>query len=196
MLPKRPPLPRAPLPRPDDRLDPVLEEAAARALETRRGKPARRQAPPQAGVIASRVVRPLNKAVGGKAVAGKSIEALQRQWRDIVGDKIAAMTEPEKLSGPAGARILAVKVAGPAAPFIQHQIPLLLERCNLAGADLAGLTLKQGVIARPKGNVRPLSAPLSADEERLLATALHAAPSPRLKAALMKLGRSMGQRRA
>ncbi len=184
MLPKRPPLPR-----PDALLDPRLEEAAARALETRRGKAARRGGPPQAGVIASRVVRPL-----GKPTPGKSIEALRRQWRDIVGEKIALMTEPEKLSGAGGARVLTVKVAGPAAPFIQHQIPLLLERCNLAGADISGVTLKQGVIARPKGNVRPLSAPLSADEERLLAGALQGAPSPRLRAALLKLGRSMGQR--
>lgn len=181
---------RTPLPRPDGQLDPRLEEAAVAALETRRGKPMRRGGPPQAGVIAARVLRPM-----GKGTAGKSIEALRRQWRDIVGDKIALMTEPEKLTAAASGRVLTVKVAGPAAPFIQHQIPLILERCNLAGADLKAVQIKQGVIARTKGNVRPLSAPLSADEERLLAATLQGAPSPRLRAALLKLGRAMGQRR-
>jgi hypothetical protein len=185
MLPKR-----TPLPRPDGQLDPRLEEQAARALELRRGQPARRPHPPQAGALAARVVRPLGKAAGGKSLA-----ALQRQWKDIVGAKIAAMTEPEKLAAAAGGRVLTVKVAGPAAPFIQHQVPLILERCNLAGADLKSIQIKQGVIARPAGNVRPLSRTLSADEEQLLAATLTAAPSPRLKAALLKLGRAMGQRR-
>lgn len=161
-----------------------------RALEHRRGQAAKRPNPPQAGSIATRIVRPL-----GKAAAGKSLAALQRQWRDIVGAKIAAMTAPDKLSASSGGRVLTVVVAGPAAPFIQHQIPLILERCNLAGADLKAVQIRQGVIARPAGNVRPLATPLSADEEQLLASALKTAPSPRLKAALLKLGRAMGQRR-
>lgn len=187
MLPKR-----APLPRPLGPLDPQLEEAAIRALETRRGKAVRTSGPPQAGALATRIMRPLIK--GGHS--GKSLDEIKRQWRDIVGEKLAQMTEPEKLTSSAAGRVLTIKVAGPAAPFVQHQTPLLLERCNLAGADLTRLTIKQGVIARPSsGNVRPLSAPLSADEERLLLASLQDIGNPRLKAALLKLGRQVGQRR-
>ncbi len=187
MLPKR-----APLPRPLGPLDPQLEEAAARALETRRGKAVYKGGPPQAGALATRIMRPLTKS----GQSGKSLDEIKRQWRDIVGEKLAQMTEPEKLtSSTATGRVLTIKVAGPAAPFVQHQTPLLLERCNLAGADLTRLTIKQGVIARPAGNVRPLSSPLSADEERLLLASLKDIGNPRLKAALLKLGRQVGQRR-
>ena len=192
MLPKRTPLPRPPLPRPDGPLDARLEEAAARALEQRRGKAVSRGGPPKAGALTAKLMRPLTKA----GASGKSLDEIKRQWRDIVGEKLAQMTEPEKLtSSAATGRVLTIKVAGPAAPFVQHQTPLLLERCNLAGADLARLTIKQGAIARPAANVRPLSQPLSADEEALLLASLQAVCSPRLKAALLRLGRSVSQRR-
>jgi hypothetical protein len=192
MLPKRTPLQRPPLPRPEGALDPRLEAAAAQALETRRGRPVRRTGAPQAGAVVARIVKPLAK---GPPAAGRSLEELRRQWRDIVGEKLAPMTEPEKLAASGKNRVLTIKVAGPAAPFVQHQIPLLLERCNLAGAALTGISLKQGVLTRPKGNVRPLKTPLSADEEQLLAASLDATTSPRLKAALLRIGRGMGQRR-
>ena len=192
MLPKRAPLPRPALPRPEGPLDPQLEAAASQALETRRGKAVYKGGPPQAGALATRIMRPLIKT----GQSGKSLDEIRRQWRDIVGEKLAQMTEPEKLTAStATGRVLTIKVAGPAAPFVQHQTPLLLERCNLAGADLAKLTIKQGAIARPLANVRPLSQPLSADEEALLLASLQAVGSPRLKAALLRLGRSVGQRR-
>ena len=186
MLPKR-----APLPRPIGPLDPQLEEAASRALETRRGKATYKGGPPQAGALATRIMRPLIK--GGHA--GKSLDEIKRQWRDIVGEKLAQMTEPEKLTASAAGRVLTIKVAGPAAPFVQHQTPLLLERCNLAGADLTRLTIKQGVITRPSANVRPLAGPLSADAEQLLLASLRDIGNPRRRAALLKLGRQVGQRR-
>lgn len=188
MLPKR-----APLPRPDGPLDPRLEEAAARALESRRGKPVRRPSPPQAGMLAARLVRPMVK---GGASAGKSLGELRRHWGDIVGAKDARVTEPEKLTAGRDGRTLVVKVSGPAAPAIQHRLPELLQRCNLAGADLKAIRLQQGVIARPMGNVRPLSGPLAADQEAVLAAALAPIGSPRLKAALLRLGRGLGQNAA
>lgn len=193
MLPKRRPLPRPPLPRPEGPLDPRLEEAASRALETRRGKAVRRPAPPQAGALAARLVRPLVK---GGASAGKSLGELRRHWADIVGAKDARVTDPEKLTAGRDGRVLTVKVLGPAAPTIQHRLPELLERCNLAGADLKAIRLQQGVIARPAGNVRPLSGPLAADQEQLLEAALAPIGSPRLKAALLRLGRNLGQKSA
>jgi hypothetical protein len=186
MVPKR-----TPLPRPQGPLDPRLEEAAARALESCRAKPVRKPNPPRAGQLAAKIVRPMVK---GGASAGKSLGELRRQWADIVGEKDARVTEPDKLAGGKAGRVLTVKVAGSAAPFIQHKIPMLLERCNLAGADLKDIKLIQGVVARPAANVRPLRMPLSADEERLLESALAPIGSPRLKAALLRLGRGLGQK--
>ena len=181
---------RAPAPRPEGPVDPRLEEAAAQALELRRGKAVSRGGPPQAGAIAARLVRPSAKA----RKAGLTLAELRRQWREIVGDKIAAMTEPEKITDAASGRTLTLKAAGPAAPFIQHQTALILERCNLAGGGFTRVTVKQGVIARPTGNVRPLQSPLTADEELVLQHALVGIDSTRLRDALLRLGRGVSRR--
>lgn len=187
MLPKR-----TPIPKPDGPVDPRLEAAAAAALSQARGKAVWKGAPPQAGALAAAIIRARIPPKGGKTVL-----ELKRQWRDIVGDKLAAMTEPEKIARGAAGKTLTVKVAGPAAPFVQHQAALILERCNLAGADIRDIAIKQGVIGRKAttSNVRPLAAPLSADEERLLAQSLDAIGAPDLKAALLRLGRAVGQKR-
>lgn len=183
-------MPRRPTPRPDGPVDPRLEEAAARALENVRGKAVRPNYTPQAGKLAAAIVRPLLPAK-----REKSLDELKRQWPEIVGEKLALMTQPEKLSGSGKSRVLTIKVAGPAAPFVQHQQGFLLERCNLAGAALSNISIQQGVIARPTGsNLRPLSKPLSAAEERALAQTLADVDNPKLKAALMRLGRAVAAR--
>lgn len=185
-------MPRPRLPRPEGPLDPGLEQAAALALDSARARPLRRHAPPQAGALAQKIVAPI--LAGARE---KTIDELKRQWAEIVGEKLALMTAPEKISRSPQGRVLTLKVAGPAAPFVQHQQGLILERCNLAGADLTGLSILQGVVARAKAssNVRPLSQPLSAAEERALATALADIGNPRLRAALMRLGRAVNGRR-
>jgi hypothetical protein len=169
-----------------------MEREAALALEGARARPLRRHAPPQAGALAQKIVAPI--LAGARE---KSIDELKRQWGEIVGEKLAQLSVPEKISRSPQGRILTLKVVGPAAPFVQHQQGLILERCNLAGADLKGLSILQGVVARAKasGNVRPLSQPLSAGEERALAAALADIENPRLRAALMRLGRAVNGRR-
>lgn len=187
MLPKR-----APIPKPEGPVDPRLEAAALEALSRQRGKAVSKGGPPQAGALAAAIMR----AKIAPKQTGKSVAELKRQWRDIVGEKLAQMTEPEKISRGANGNTLTIRVAGPAAPFVQHQSALILERCNLAGAGVKGLSIKQGAISRKSSaNVRPLSAPLSAEDERLLALSLEAIGSPALKAALTRLGRAVGQRR-
>jgi hypothetical protein len=177
---------RRSIPRPVGPLDPALEEAAARALEQVRGKEQYRPAP-RAGNVAAALLRPILREGGAK-----SLPELKRQWKEIVGDKLAQMTEPEKLSAGSSGRVLTIKVAGPAAPFVQHQVPLILDRCNLAGAKLKSLTIRQGAITRPHGaNVRPIRQPLSADQEAQLARDVEHIESPALKSALLRLGRAM-----
>jgi len=187
MLPKR-----APIPRPEGPVDARLEAAAVEALSRQRGKAVWKGGPPQAGALTAAIMR----AKIAPKQTGKSVMELKRQWRDIVGEKLAQMTEPEKIARGANGNTLTIKVAGPAAPFIQHQRALILERCNLAGAGVKSIAIKQGVITRNGvSNLRPLSAPLSADEEQLLALSLASIGSPALKAALARLGRAVGQRR-
>ena len=101
---------------------------AARILAAKRTRPARRP-PATAG-------RPLNSFIKQlDARFGYGPETLQARWREIVGENLAARTEPVKLSRPrngAGA-VLELKVDGPAATLIQHQAPEeLLARVNLS----------------------------------------------------------------
>ena len=164
---------------------PDLEARAAALLEARRGR-ATIKAPPKAGAVAAGILKPLIPP------GQKSLADIKRQWEEIVGDKIARLTAPDKLTkGPDGL-VLTLLVAGSAAPFVQHQTPLILERLRLAGANVVAMTMKQGVPPqRPLANIKPLAQPLSAETEKALKTALVAIEDDRLKAALLRLGRAV-----
>ena len=133
-----------------------------------------------AGVTAS-IVRPLLKETGA------SLGDLQRNWPDIVGERLAGLTYPEKLSGGQ----LTIKAHASAAPFVQHQQGLIIERANLAGATIKTVAIKQGALPARVSNVRPLAKPLSPDEERALAATLANIRFEPLRAALMRLGRAV-----
>lgn len=165
---------------------PDLESRALAALAANRGK-AQFRGPPKAGVVAAKIIKPLIPA------GAASLTDLKRQWGEIVGEKLAQVTAPDKLTkGPEGL-VLTLTVTSSAAPFVQHQTPLILERLRLAGAGVAALTMKQGAVAaKPLVNVRPLSQPLSADAEKALKSALEPIDDDRLKNALLRLGRAMG----
>jgi hypothetical protein len=165
---------------------PDLEARAAALLEARRGK-SQFRAPPQAGALAARIVKPLIPS------GTKTLSELRRQWPEIVGDKLAQLTAPEKLTkGPDGA-VVTLTVAGSAAPFVQHQTPLILERLRLAGCAAVAITMKQGALPqKTPPNVRPLTVPLSADAEKALNAALAPIDDDRLRAALLRLGRAVG----
>jgi hypothetical protein len=165
---------------------PDLEARAAALLEARRGK-ATFRAPPQAGALAARIIKPLIPA------GTKTLSELRRQWPEIVGDKLAQLTAPAKLTkGPDG-EVLTLTVAGSAAPFVQHQTPLILERLRLAGCAAVALTMKQGALPKAvQANVRPLTVPLSAEAEKALNSALAPIDDDRLRAALLRLGRAVG----
>jgi hypothetical protein len=168
---------------PDER----LEAAATRCLQARRGRKAIAP-PPRAAGFAAAIMRPLLKD------AGASLSDLQRSWPEIVGERLAGLTYPEKLQrGDAGA-ILTVRAHASAAPFVQHQQTLIIERANLAGAGVRALQIKQGALPQRQSNVRPVSRPLSEDEERALAATLGDIKSDRLRAALMRLGRAVSAR--
>jgi hypothetical protein len=165
---------------PDER----LEAAATRCLEAQRGRKAIAP-PPRAAGLAVALLRPLLKD------AGASLSDLQRSWPEIVGERLSGLTYPEKLQrGDAGAT-LTVRAHASAAPFVQHQQTLIIERANLAGAGLKAIQIKQGALPLRPSNLRPVTRPLSPDEERALAATLGAIKSDRLRAALMRLGRAV-----
>ena len=173
---------------------------ASRILATKRTRPARRP-PASAGRRLSGFLKTLDARFG----AGP--ETLQARWREIVGENLAARTEPVKLSRPrnGGGAVLELKVDGPAATLIQHQAPELLMRVNLflgAGA-VERLRIVQGVVKRAAATAGPAQAaqarrrraqPLDAGLEAELVAGVAHAPEGPLKTALLRLGREVLRR--
>ena len=128
-------------------------------LSRRRTRPAPRPAPK-----AARALQGLIKELDGKF--GRGAAALEPRWREIVGDRLARVTRPQKLTkgrGGAGA-VDKLRIAqGPVKP----------------PADIA---------APPKR--RPAVRPLAASEEAELKAALDSAPDG-LKGSLERLGRAV-----
>ncbi|MBX9706450.1 MAG: DciA family protein [Caulobacteraceae bacterium] len=169
------------------------ESEAREILSRRRTRPMPRPAPP-----AGRTLAPLIKELDAKF--GRGAGALEPRWREIVGDQLARVTRPQKLTkGQAGSGgTLELRVAGPAALLVQHQSADILKRVNLFLGEGAveKLRIAQGpvkplpvVAASTKGARRRIE-PLDAAAEADLKQSVEAAPDA-LKAALTNLGRAV-----
>ena len=80
------------------------------------------------------------------------------------------------------------------APFLQQQIPLLIERLKVAGAKIKAVKIEQRTTQLPRAsNVRRLNQPLTEAEETTLSKTLGPVDDPNLKSALMRLGRALKQ---
>ncbi len=175
-------------------------EEAARILAAKRTRPPMRAAPP-AGKALTSLVKALDERFGQGA------DGLKARWREIVGERLAARTEPVKLvkgRGGTGAS-LELKVDGALATLVQHAAPESLERVNLFMGP--GAVDKLRIVQRPlrpqpkresaaaavKARRRAV-APLDAAEEARLQAELAAAPDGPLKAALLRLGREVMRR--
>jgi hypothetical protein len=170
------------------------ESEARQILAQRRTRPAPRPAPP-----AGRSLAPLIKKLD--AQFGRGASALEPRWVEIVGERLARVTRPQKLTkgrGNAGGT-LELRVAGPAALLVQHQSADIIQRVNLflGAGSVEKLRIAQGPVkprsaagamAGPRG--RAVLPPLPASTEAELTASVEDAPEG-LKAALRKLGRAV-----
>jgi hypothetical protein len=95
----------------------------------------------------------LNHATAALQRAGFPDATLVLRWREIVGEDIARIAEPLKLSeGPEGA-VLSLKCDPGAAVFLQHQTRDLLERlaAYLGPSRIARVRLVPGELGRHGG---------------------------------------------
>ncbi len=170
-------------PAPAAAADPKAETRAAQALASQRGRGTIPPAP-TAGKSVAALLRPLLKETG------MGLNELKRRWVEVAGESFARAT-PEKLA----AGVLTLRAPGALAPFLQQQVPLLLERLKVAGAKVKTVRIEQrsAASARASGNIRPFKQALSAAEEAALAQALDPVGDPGLKSALMRLGRAVKQ---
>jgi hypothetical protein len=176
------PPPKRPLPTDAEALD---------ILRRRRTRPAPRPAPP-----AGRSLAPTLKVLEAKF--GHGMGGLQARWAEIVGEALARRSEPVKLikSRTGEGSTLELRVDGPSAALIQHQVPQIVSRLDLVlgkGA-VTRLRIVQGPIRNAAAATKPpprRKAPLDAGTEAALAKDLADAPEGPLKAALLKLGREV-----
>ena len=146
----------------------------------------------------------LRELIGGiidplTAKRGFATADLIASWPDIVGPALAGWTAPEKIVWPRGnaaneasAGVLHLRVDGPRAIFVQHEIPQIRERLNgfFGYAAIGQIRIVQGRVAG-KAPKTTSAAPIGADKEALLAGRLVDIESETLKAALDRLGRGV-----
>lgn len=166
------------------------EDAATAVPE----KPRRwRQGPVNIGVFTGRIAKP---ALGKRGFAGAEILS---HWTTIVGPELAAFAVPLEVKYPRGRNAgatLHLRVAhGGAATMLQMKVPAIIERINrfFGYAAVAQVQAAQGPLpprARPLPPPKPLSAAALAKVEGDVA----GVTSESLRAALLKLGKTLQQR--
>jgi len=148
--------------------------------------------------------KPLADFVGGVvdpvlAKQGFGQSSIIMHWDDIMGERLAAVSEPIKLQWPARAAkrnaeapvepaTLIVRVAGGMAIEVQHMAPLLIERLNthLGWRCIGRLSIRQGPVEKRRGKNKPLPLDPQAVAQAQLAT--QGFEDEALRAALTRLG--------
>jgi hypothetical protein len=173
------------------------DSEAREILSRRRTRPAPRPAP-RAGRALNGLIKALDERFG------RGAGALESRWVEIVGEQIARVSRPQKLTkGRAGAGgTLELRVPGAAALLVQHQERDILQRVNLFLGEGAveRLRIAQGPLKplpRPAAAAapaaRPKPSPLPAAVEAELKAEVAAAPDG-LREALETLGRAVRRR--
>lgn len=171
---------------PDHVADKAWEEAMARArLKRLRARPVRRPPKP----IGRDIRRLTRKHLKG---TGTPLSKLQDNWDSIVGDKLAKLCRPEKLSGAKAGRTLTLRVLPAAASLVQHQSETIRQRVSVqAGGNITKLKLLQGPLRTGEMSYRKPKRALSAEERLDLEKSAAKIESPALKAAIVALGRAV-----
>jgi hypothetical protein len=122
------------------------------------------------------------------------------RWREIVGDRYAAVSSPESIRFPAGKRsdgVLNLIVEGAHAPMMQHVAPVIVERVNrfFGYQAVSRVAFRQGLVqvARTKARTAPPSLrPIPVE----LGDSLREVADPELRAILESLARGVAANEA
>ena len=155
----------------------------------------RRGAVPLSALV-GRVINPVARKRG--FAAADMIAA----WADVVGADLAACTRPEKIVWPRGEAnadlpgVLTLRVEGPRAVVVQHQLDQIVERVNafFGYAAVGHVRIVQAPLGR---SARPAPAddgPLPPEDEARLEAATSGVEDQPLREALDRLGRGVLKR--
>ncbi len=144
--------------------------------------------------LVGRVINPVARKRG--FAAADMIAA----WDDIVGAELAECSRPEKIVWPRGEAnaerpgVLTLKVDGPRAVVVQHQLDQIVERVNafFGYAAVGHVRIVQGPLGRPnKSPAADDDRPLRPEDEARLKAATSGVEDQPLREALDRLGRGV-----
>lgn len=152
-----------------------------------------RRGPVMLGELVGRVLDPVTKR------RGFATTDLIAAWPEVVGPRYADCTRPEKIVWPKGEEmerapaLLILRVDGPRAIFVQHEVGQIVERVNafLGYGAIGHLRIVQAPVTPAVPAATHETAPLNAEAEARLAEAIAAVPDDGLRAALDRLGRGV-----
>jgi hypothetical protein len=146
----------------------------------------------------ARPVSDMLPAVGGAAFRrfGFVQSSIVSRWKEIVGERYAAVSAPESIRFPPGKRssgVLTLVVEGAHAPMMQHVAPTIMERVNrfFGYAAVERVSFRQGLVQVEKSKARtapPSLRPVPAG----LGDSLCEIADPELRACLEALARGLG----
>ncbi|MEL7056656.1 MAG: DciA family protein [Pseudomonadota bacterium] len=166
-------------------LDP-LEEARARVkLRYAKAKPVH----PGPGTIGKAAMRLARKKMPTKA---PTLSRLKVQWREIVGEQLARLCRPEKLTPAKGGRRLTLTVIPAAAGLVQHQSEIIRQRVSVAaGGDITAIKLLQGHFGPTPTRSAQKQIPLTPEQRDALLASAQSIDDEKLRAALVALGEAV-----
>lgn len=128
---------------------------------------------------------------------GLTAANLLQAWGEIVGPRYARCTLPEHIrydrGSPDSAGILTIRVDGPMALYLQHELGELTERINafIGRRAIRQIRVIQRPIERRTAEPRPPPAPLAEEDRAALAAALGGIEDEGLRLALRRLGEAV-----
>jgi hypothetical protein len=144
----------------------------------------------------ARAVSDLLPDAGGAAFRrfGFVQSSIVSRWREIVGDRYAAVSSPESIRFPPGKRsagVLTLIVEGAHAPMMQHVAPVIAERVNrfFGYEAVERVSFRQGLVqvARARRVAPPSLRPIPVE----LGESLRSIADPELRACLESLARGV-----
>jgi len=147
--------------------------------------------PTRLGLYTQKIVQPVFKSRG--LMEGRILT----HWSQIVGEKLAALALPEKITFARGAReggTLHLSVTSSGAMFLQYAQDLILEQVNtfFGYKAVSKVRMTHGLIpVAAGGSPAPPEKPLSTEKKEALEAHTQAVVDPELKELLQRLGRGI-----